>query len=122
MRKIFISLVVTVLVLGASLVSAKHIKLPKLPASDKFEQTYEGKLDCGFMKTYAYQEGDDAIWHKFYLENNNNPLLVAKATSVTVENWLDKNRDGHVDEYFASSEALEGKYPTPCDAVKGSGT
>ena len=118
MRKILMGLVMLALILSVSTTFANHVQAPQLPNARAFE--LENQFSCGasLVDKLSYMDGgQEILWLKYYVSGNNNPFAISRVTDTSNEYWIDKDSDGHIDKYYSSFEALEEKYPMPCDAV-----
>ena len=131
MRKIAILLSLFALVSLSSFAHANHIKTPVVPVvePDNPDIILVSKkaqpLPCGtLMEEMISDTVGIELWIVRTWAGAAHPFIIMRMyrvnEKVEFEVWLDRNSDGHPDEYFDTTEAadrFQKKYPTECDAV-----
>ena len=123
----------TFILMQPGLVFAGHLKaIDDLPSWKNFVEIMRKPISCGQLSVHEY-ENSKVFWKRFFLyvpDPVPNPFLTIRLDKASgeIEIWLDKDRDGHSDEYYSRKPDPETnvypknvflvKYPTICDAVK----
>ena len=116
MRKILAVFAFVALIFYINSVSASNIAAPQFP-SGWFSEPFINKLDCGtFQEFYLYDLDTGTVWTKIFFEGDEKPLFLTKYQRSS-EIWIDKDRDGHIDEYFSSESAFRKRYRSICDVL-----
>ena len=101
--------------------TANHIKAPAVPDKSLFTLSRELKTSCGVLEVYTLRD-NDSVWSLHYLNGGKHPLLIwhrvrePMKEALTENMWLDRDQDGHIDEFETNLITMFTKYPTPCDA------
>ena len=132
MRKILVLLSLFAFVSLSSFAHANHIKAPTIPVvtPDNPDIMSVSKkalpLSCGtLVEKMIHDTAKIELWVINTWAGAAHPFIIMRMYRVNEEvkfdSWLDRNSDGHPDEYFdtvGAAESFQKKYPTQCDAVR----
>ena len=118
LRALLIGIAITTAPLSAT---ANHIKAPTVPDRSLFTLSRELTTPCGVFEQYTLRD-NDSLWSLHYLKGGKHPLLIWHRVreplkeALTENMWLDRDQDGHIDEFETDLKKMFTKYQTPCDA------
>ncbi|MDO8523307.1 MAG: hypothetical protein Q7S12_03440 [bacterium] len=117
---IFAIAICAMLSAGAAL--ADDYPVPQLPPKENFLKERESSLLCGKFQVYVYVDQEQTVaWILFYLGDIKEEFIIqrkaVKNGKILEDAWLRVNRGEHVYRHFSSLDAIEDKYPSPCDAL-----
>ena len=105
MKKIFSLILAAALFIGAQNAFANHIPMPNLPIGETAARIREGETPCGKLILYEFDSGwDIATLMGQWL------MIDYRMEKI----WIDRNLDGHLDEYWEDTEKFAEKYPNRC--------
>lgn len=117
MKKIFAGLALAILMfVGSPRVFANHIPMPNLPIGETAVEIKDSHESCGEVVDYFFIDTRHDIVVSWIVVTLNGRWL-GVINALTKETWLDRNLDGHLDEY-STIDAVEKKYPTICSVVE----